>query len=45
MQNSKNGYSEPVWVLDLVDRTSGDLKGQLTVGVETGSTHKWDEFS
>ena len=45
VQNSKNGYSEPVWVLDLVDRTSGDLKGQLTVGVETGSTHKWDEFS
>jgi pyruvate/2-oxoacid:ferredoxin oxidoreductase alpha subunit len=44
-QNSKNGYSEPVWVLDLVDRTKGDLKGQLTVGVETGSTHKWDEIN
>lgn len=45
LQNSNNGYNEPVWVLDLVDRTNGELKGQLTVGVETGSTHKWDEFS
>jgi 2-oxoglutarate ferredoxin oxidoreductase subunit alpha len=44
-QNSENGYGEPVWVLDLADRTDGNLKGQLTVGVETGSTHKWDEFN
>jgi len=39
---TKNGYSEPVWVLQFVDRENGESKGQLTVGMETGSTHKWE---
>ena len=42
IQVSQNGYGEPVWVLDLNEKTSGELKGKLTIGVETGSTHKWD---
>ena len=39
---AQNGMGEPVWVLDLVERNNGELKGKLTIGVETGSTHKWD---
>ena len=39
---TRNGYGESVWMLELVDRENGQSKGQLTVGVETGSTHKWD---
>ena len=42
IQVSQNGYGEPVWVLDLNEKNSGELKGKLTIGVETGSTHKWD---
>ncbi len=39
---SQNGYGESVWVLDLIERNNGEMKGKLTIGVETGSTHKWD---
>ncbi len=42
IQVSQNGYGEPVWVLDLIEKNNGELKGKLTIGVETGSTHKWD---
>ena len=42
IQVSQNGYGEPVWVLDLIERNNGELQGKLTIGVETGSTHKWD---
>lgn len=42
IQVSQNGYGEPVWVLDLTEKNNGELKGKLTIGVETGSTHKWD---
>ncbi len=41
-KTSQNRYGEPVWILDLNERKSGELKGKLTIGVETGSTHKWD---
>ena len=42
IQVSQNGYGEPVWVLDLSERNNGEVKGKLTIGVETGSTYKWD---
>lgn len=42
IQVSQNGYGEPVWIVDLTDRKDGETKGKLTIGVETGSTHKWD---
>jgi len=42
IQVSQNGYGEPVWVLDLIEKNNKELKGKLTIGVETGSTHKWD---
>jgi len=42
IQVSQNGYGEPVWVLDLIEKNNGELRGKLTIGVETGSTHKWD---
>ena len=41
-QISQNGYGEPVWQVDLTDRKDGSPKGKLIIGVETGSTHKWD---
>ncbi len=36
-----NGYGEPVWVLDIVTRDGGIKSGELTIGVETGSTYDW----
>ena len=36
-----NGYGEPVWVLDIVTRDTGAKTGELTIGVETGSTYNW----
>jgi len=45
VQVAENGYGEPVWVMDLVDRENSNLKGKLTVGIETGSTHKWDPLN
>jgi len=36
-----NGYGEPVWVLEVVARDGGAKSGELTIGVETGSTYNW----
>jgi len=36
-----NGYGEPVWQVEIVNRDSGTKAGELLVGVETGSTHSW----
>ncbi len=45
VQVNHNGYGEPVWDLELVDRKTGDIYGKLAIGVETGSTHKWEPVS
>ena len=36
-----NGYGEPVWQIDIVDRKQGTPLGQLFIGRDTGSTHDW----
>ena len=36
-----NGAGEPVWQIDVVHRDTGEKRGELRVGVETGSTYSW----
>ncbi|HZR33171.1 MAG TPA: 2-oxoacid:acceptor oxidoreductase subunit alpha [Terriglobales bacterium] len=36
-----NGYREPTWQIEIVSRDSGQRRGDLHVGIETGSTHSW----
>lgn len=36
-----DGIPESVWCIQIVDRDSGDKRGELFVGVETGSTYSW----
>src|SRR5207302_10191465 len=36
-----NGYREPTWKIEIVSRDSGQRRGDLHVGIETGSTHSW----
>lgn len=40
-QRDGNGFDEAVWDIEIVSRDSGDTRGQLLVGVETGSTYLW----
>ena len=35
----RNGYAEPVWEVELVNRTDGRPEGQLVIGVDTGSMY------
>ena len=42
VQVNQNGYGEPIWDLELVDRKTGGMYGKLAIGIETGSTHKWE---
>lgn len=37
----RNGYDEETWAVEIVSRESGETKGELLIGVETGSTYKW----
>ncbi len=36
-----DGIPEPVWCIQIVDRDTGDPRGELFVGVQTGSTYSW----
>jgi len=42
VQITQNGFGEPVWELELVDRKNGNQHGKLIIGVETGATHRWE---
>ncbi|MEK6324507.1 MAG: 2-oxoacid:acceptor oxidoreductase subunit alpha [Acidobacteriota bacterium] len=37
----RNGFDEAVWDVEIVSRESGDKRGELLIGVETGSTYSW----
>jgi hypothetical protein len=37
-----NGYGEPTWSVEIVSRIDGTKQGDLTIGVDTGSTHAWE---
>jgi 2-oxoglutarate ferredoxin oxidoreductase subunit alpha len=36
-----NGRGEPIWRIEIVNRDSGEKRGALEVGVQTGSTYSW----
>jgi len=36
-----DGYGEPLWLIELVSRDNGEKRGELRIGVETGSTYSW----
>jgi hypothetical protein len=36
-----NGYGEPTWNVEIVNRETGAKTGELHIGVQTGSTHSW----
>ena len=36
-----NGLGEALWKIDVVTREGGEKRGELQVGVETGSTYSW----
>ncbi len=40
-QRDGNGFDEAVWDVEIVSRESGDKRGELLIGVETGSTYSW----
>lgn len=37
-----NGYGEPTWSVEVVSRIDGVRQGNLTIGVNTGSTYAWE---
>ncbi|MGB6430771.1 MAG: 2-oxoacid:acceptor oxidoreductase subunit alpha [Candidatus Acidiferrales bacterium] len=42
---SGNGAGEEIWRVEIVNRDSGEKRGELQVGVETGSTHSWQALA
>ncbi len=36
-----NSLGEPVWRVDIVDRASGEKRGDLNIGAKTGAIHAW----
>jgi 2-oxoglutarate ferredoxin oxidoreductase subunit alpha len=36
-----NGQGEAIWKIEVVGRENGEKHGELSVGVETGSTYSW----
>ena len=40
-QIPQNGYSEPMWEVQIADRKEGVPKGSLFIGRDTGSIHEW----
>lgn len=37
-----NSYGEPVWRVEVVERGSGARRGEIKIGVKTGSLHAWE---
>ena len=44
-QHSRNGFDEAVWNVEIVSRESGEKRGALLIGVETGSTYSWQPIA
>ena len=38
---ARTGYGEPVWAVELVNRTDASPEGLLVIGMETGSMYGW----
>src|SRR5947207_1848752 len=41
IQRDGNGFDEAVWDVEILSRESGDKRGALLIGIETGSTYSW----
>ena len=41
-KESVNGKGEPIWKVELVERAGGAKAGEMTIGVETGSTYSFE---
>ncbi len=39
LQEAVNGYGEPTWYVELAERTTGQKKGYVKVGLKTGATY------
>ncbi|MGO8734970.1 MAG: 2-oxoacid:acceptor oxidoreductase subunit alpha [Terriglobia bacterium] len=37
-----SAYGEPLWCVELVDRSSGVKRGEIKIGVKTGALHAWE---
>jgi 2-oxoglutarate ferredoxin oxidoreductase subunit alpha len=44
-QVGANGYDEPVWLIEIIRRESGNKQGELLIGAETGSNYGWTSVS
>jgi hypothetical protein len=40
-QSDGDDLAEPVWLVEIVSRDGGEKRGELRIGVETGSTYTW----
>jgi 2-oxoglutarate ferredoxin oxidoreductase subunit alpha len=38
----RNGFDEPTWNVEIVTRRDAERRGELVIGVESGSIHLWD---
>lgn len=36
-----NSHGEPVWRVEIAEKSSGDKRGELNIGVRTGAVHAW----
>jgi len=37
-----NSYGEPVWLVEIIKRDSGEKSGELNIGVKTGAIYCWE---
>ncbi|PYV31103.1 MAG: 2-oxoacid:acceptor oxidoreductase subunit alpha [Acidobacteria bacterium] len=40
-----NSHGESLWRVQLVDRASGEVRGELKIGVKTGSIYAWEPLT
>jgi 2-oxoglutarate ferredoxin oxidoreductase subunit alpha len=39
---AQSEHGEPLWQVEMVARESGERRGELSIGVDTGSTYSWE---
>ena len=43
VRENKDGKGEPVWRVELVERTSGDKQAEMIIGAESGATYSFEK--
>lgn len=38
----RDGFEEPIWNVEIVSRETGRKRGRVLIGIETGSTYRWE---